>query len=242
MFNKTVILLFFLSIFCGSAFAQAKENPFGGGSEVWEQEATIENMPSKWTAAGLSLLVPGAGQLYLGKKNSARYFLAAEGSIWGAFAGYTVYGNWRKEDYHNYAAIHAGVNPSGKDNAFFETLLDFNSRDTYNYWMHLIYRDEVPLYPTTDEYFWEWESNAAMDEYASIRESSEKAYRTARTILGVALINRVFSVVDIFRTDVYSLRSGDGSLSDNGDFMPQAYVGTANNGSPTIGLRFVKNF
>ena len=227
-------------LLAGAIFARAKENPFGGSEGDWHEEYSGAEMPSKWAAAGLSFLVPGAGQLYLGNKTRARYFLAAEGAIWGAFTGYTVYGNWQKEEYRNFAAIHAGAHPAGKDDSFFENLLDFQSRDEYNYWMHLIYRDEIPLYPTTDEFYWDWESDDAMDEYADMRSSSEKAYRSARTVLGVALINRVISVVDVFRTDLVSQKGQFGDAENR--FMPQAYIGSSSDGTPCIGMRLTKNF
>jgi len=238
--KRIFAILFAILSLSGLAQAQTGENPFDRGSELWEGETSGEKPPSKWTAAGLSLLVPGAGQAYMGKRSTAAYFFAAEGAIWSAFAGYTIYGNWREENFKNFAARHAGASPEGKDETFFENMLDFDSRDEYNYWMHLIYRDEVPLYPTTREFFWQWESDEAMDEYADIRYSSERAFRTARTMLGVALVNRVVSVVDVFRTDIYSLR-GESAEAEN-RFLPQAYLGPSSDGMPSFGLRLVRRF
>jgi len=238
--KKFIIILFAIFVLSQASLGQARENPFGGSREIWQEETPSERPPSKWTAAGLSLLVPGAGQMYLGNTSTAKYFFAGEGAIWGAFAGYRILGNWRKEQYRNFAAIHAGIRPEGKDDEFFEDLLYFYSRDQFNYWMHLIYRGNVPLYPETDEFFWEWKTSSAMDEYADLRSSSEKAYRSARTMLGVALVNRVISVVDVFRTDVHSL--GDDAIGDSGELIPQAYLGQSSDGTPSFGLRVVKNF
>ncbi len=241
--KKFSILALSFLLFVGAVFAQAKENPFGGSSVGWEEENSGRNLPSKWAAAGLSLLVPGAGQLYLGNKTRATFFFAAEGAIWASYSGFTIYGNWQKEEYHSFAAIHSGANPDGKNDSFFEDLLDFDSRDQYNYWMHLIYRDQIPPYPTTEEYFWDWENDASRDEYSDMRTSSEKAYRSAKTVLGVALINRVISVVDVFRTDLISLQNQSGEMGKNDNaIMPQAYVGSSNDGTPSLGLRLVKNF
>jgi len=228
----------------GLLFAQAKENPFGRGESFFEDDTKFERGPSKWVAAGLSLLVPGAGELYLGDRRGAAIFLSAEGAIWSTAAGFYVHGNWRKEEYRNFAAINAGANPEGKDDEFFEDILHYSSRDSYNYWMHLIYRDEIPLYPETDEYFWEWESDEAWDEYGDIRASSERSFRNAKIVLGVGLINRVISLVHVLRTDIEAFDANE--ISGEEDYgcgvMPTAFITVSPDGSINPGIGVVKGF
>jgi len=237
MRKYSVILL--VLILGGGLFAKALENPFKGEAGVFDEDIEVERKPSKWTAAGLSLLLPGAGELYLGDSKSARLFLSAEGVIWAAYTGFTISGNWQKEQYHNYAAIHAGVRPEGKDDQFFEDVLRYPSRDSYNYWMHLVYRDQIPLYPETKNYFWAWESDEAQKKYGDIRASSERAYRSARTALGVALINRIISVVHVLRMDT---QPSVDEASQSPGITPRAFVAPAPNGELGIGIALVKEF
>lgn len=228
--SKFLKIFFALTIFSTAILAQAKENPFGR-EEVFESKSSFEKGKSRWVAAGLSLLFPGGGELYLGDKKNATKFFAAEGSIWCAFTGFTVYGNWRKENFKSFAAIHAKVRPEGKDEKFFEDVLRYSSRDSYNYWNHLVYRDYYPSYPTTDEYYWKWESDEAWDEYAEIRKSSERAYRNAKVVLGVALINRVISVVHVLKMEAPS-----DEISRKSEFIPQAYITRSENEQLNLGL------
>jgi len=233
--RKVVEITLLLALFCAAIFGQARENPFGRGGDIFDEDGFPETGKSKWAAAGLSLLVPGAGELFLGDKRGAGYFLAAEGAIWGAYAGLTINGNWRKEEYRNYSAIHAGVQPEGKDDQFFEDVLTFESRDDFNNWYHLVYRDEVPLYPETEEYFWDWESEETWDDYADMRSSSETSFRNAKITLAVGLVNRVFSVVHVMR---YQPEEPVGLTieRDGLDLRPAAYTTSAPDGRLSLGL------
>ncbi len=237
-FVATILMFIALT---GTIFAQARENPFGRGSS-FEEEARSEGGRSKWTAAGLSLLLPGAGELYLGDRRGAQIFMAAEGALWCTFAGYTIHGGWREEEYHNYAAIHAGLHPDSKDEKFFEDVLMYPSRDSYNYWKHLIYRDQVPLYPETEEYFWEWESEDAQDIYGDIRSSSETSYRNAKIALGVAMINRLISVVHIMRFDPLAADLESAASPGLSGLRPTAFTATSSDGSLCPGIGLVKDF
>jgi len=228
-----LIIALLLTVLTGCLFAQAKDNPFQSSGEIFE-ESEGEKGPSRLAAAGLSFLLPGAGEMYLGDKRGAALFFSAEGAIWGTFAGFNIYGGWRKQEYRNFGAIHAGLDPEGKDDQFFEDVLYYQSRDDYNYWIHLVYRDEYPLYPETEEYFWEWQSDEVWDEYADIRSSSEVAYRRARTMLGVALINRVISVVHVLRMDIDS--------KEDPQIMPSAFIFSSPDGKTSIGLGVTGSF
>jgi len=63
MRKYSVILL--VLILGGGLFAKALENPFKGEAGVFDEDIEVERKPSKWTAAGLSLLLPGARIHYL---------------------------------------------------------------------------------------------------------------------------------------------------------------------------------
>lgn len=230
--------ILFLLILTTALFAQVTPNPFGGDNSFSEEDGIENTRKSKWAAAGLSIIVPGAGQLYLGDKKSAGYFMAAEGAVWATYAGLNIRGNWLKEEYHNYAARNAGVSPEGKDDQFFEDILMFSSRDSYNNWYHLVYRDEYPLYPETEEYFWEWTSDEEWDTYEDMRSQSETAYRNAKIALAAGLINRVVSVVHVLRYD-----PGEVEISQNPlNLRPVAFTEEAPAGRLSLGFGISGNF
>jgi len=234
---KRILIIWLLAL--SLVYAQMSENPFGSLSKS-ETEQSVKR-PSKWTAAGLSLLVPGLGQYYLGKNNSAALFMGVEGTIWATYAGFQIYGGWRKREYQNWSALYAGVDTDEKDEQFYQDVLNYSSRDNYNYWNHLIYRDTTPLYPESDEYYWNWQSQDKWDVYADIWESSETAYRNSRTVLGVALINRVISIVDVFRTDLSQLESVNG-VGEGVSVMPRAIMRTSPDGEVAVGVAFTTAF
>ncbi len=230
---RRCLFILLLLAFSASVFAQATPNPFGGTGGFFDDDEPRDSGKSKWAAAGLSLLVPGAGEIYLGDKRAAGYFMAAEGAVWGTFAGLTIRGNWLKQEYRNYAAIHAGVQPQGKDDEFFEDVLRFSSRDSYNNWYHLVYRDQIPLYPETDEYYWEWTDNDEWDTYEDMRSKSETSYRNAKITLAAGLINRVISVAYVLR-----YQPPETDVSDKGglNLRPTAFTGTSPDGRMELGL------
>ncbi|MGB9773445.1 MAG: DUF5683 domain-containing protein [Bacteroidota bacterium] len=73
--------------------------PFGGPGD------SIENFQrrSPWAAAGLSALLPGAGQLYNHDYWKTAVFLTAEVAAWTGYFIYTAKGNQRTTEFQNYA-------------------------------------------------------------------------------------------------------------------------------------------
>ncbi|MBD3169849.1 MAG: hypothetical protein GF307_10230 [candidate division Zixibacteria bacterium] len=165
---------------------------------AWEkpEEIITKGKKSAFKAGLLSFVLPGAGEYYLGRKGRAAFFFGTEAVIWGGFFAFRAYGSWREDDYKNYAATHAGVNPDGKSEGFWEDLQFYESRDWYN----VIEGDRFGgAYPESDSYYWKWDSDASRDEYRSIRNSSEKAFRNSSFMLIAAGLNRVISFVDAIR-------------------------------------------
>jgi hypothetical protein len=61
---------------------------------------------SPWLAAGLSLLVPGAGEVYAESYIKGAAFFAAELTVWGFAYAYDKEGDELTEEYHDYANEH----------------------------------------------------------------------------------------------------------------------------------------
>jgi hypothetical protein len=154
---------------------------------------------SKFTALGLSFLLPGAGQYYVGNKSRMIFFGSAEALIWTSFFGLRAYGSWKKEDYQGWAAVHAGANIVGKSDLFLEKLTYYDNLNEYNQLQLLYEGQDAQLFPTTSSYWWNWDSRASRDRYRNLRNQSKVAYRRSLLMVGAALINRILSGIDAYR-------------------------------------------
>lgn len=148
----------------------------------------------------LSLLLPGAGELYAENATGSRIFLGLEGSIWAGFFGFTTYGAWKKADYKGYAAAHAGINLDSKTDAYFENITYYDSRDEYNQFARLYHGSDATIYPENDFWNWNWDSQDSKGRFRDLRNQSKTAYRRALFMVGLAAVNRVVSVLDAARS------------------------------------------
>lgn len=194
----------------------------------------IEGGKSKWKALGLSVILPGAGQYYTESRGKMFFFGGAEALIWSNFIGFRLYGNWKKEDYISWAALHAGADVNGKPDSYFETLTYYDNIDIYNQLEHLYERSEAQLYPDTPEYYWNWDSDANRVHYRNLRNTSKNAYRRSLLFLGAAFVNRVLSGIDAYRSaGSYNRRK---EFSDNGWRLYCSAAGFEDYGDFEIGI------
>lgn len=147
-------------------------------------------------AFGYSLILPGAGQWYLGERRRAAYLLTTDAVAWTLWGYFRKVGSLKEDDHYAYAAEHAGVDPAGKDDEFYRTITFHDSRDEFN-------GDRSgfqPAFPTTETWNWQWDSPASKQEYREIRNQSKTAYNRARFALGALFLNRMAAALDAWRT------------------------------------------
>ena len=159
-----------------------------------------EGLKSVSKAALLSLLLPGAGEIYGGSKTKGKIFIFSEASLWGGFFGFRTYGAWLKKDYKVYAAEHAKVDLDGKSDDFFDELAFYDSREQYNQFAPLYHRGEKEPYPENDFWNWEWDSRESRYYYRDLKNRSKSASRKALYMVGLSIVNRIVSVVDAMKT------------------------------------------
>jgi len=148
----------------------------------------------------LSLLLPGAGELYAGNGTGSRMFLGLEGSIWTGFFAFRTYGSWKKTDYKGYAALHAGANLDSKTDDYFENITYYDTRDQYNQFARLYHGADATIYPENDFWNWNWDSQDSKGRFRDLRNQSKTAYRRALFMVGLAAVNRIVSVLDAARS------------------------------------------
>ena len=183
-------------------FGGSGDRPMSGGKSIFK-------------AALFSSLVPGAGQYYLGKRRTARYFFAAEALTWLGYLSFRTYGNWRQDDYIAYAATYANADLAGKSDdhltwvGFYGSIREFNS-------FGRAWDPERAYLEDTPENHWEWQSDDDRQTYRDLRNRSLEAYRRSDFMIGVAILDRVVSVIDAVRSAHKLNRRIDMDSSDRG--------------------------
>jgi len=153
---------------------------------------------SVWKAGLLSALVPGAGEFYLGNRKKARYFFAAEALTWVGYASFQIYGRWKEDDYVRYAAVHAGVQIEGRDEEFRDAVGFYNNLDEYNT-IGRIFEPEREYIPDIPHNHWQWQADKDRLTYRQLKNSSRESFRRADFMIGIAIVDRIISIVDAVR-------------------------------------------
>ena len=244
--SKTITVLILLTLFAGTAGSQTIQQKMLAGLEQMggdddfdfydfpESKDKVEGAKSKWKALGLSIVLPGAGQYYTESRGKMIFFGGAETLIWSNFVGFRLYGKWKKEDYIGWAATHAGVDVNGKPDSYFETLTYYDNIDIYNQLELLYERSKAELYPDTPEYYWNWDSDESRVHFRKLRNDSKSAYRRSLLFLGAALVNRVLSGIDAFRSaGSYNRRK---EFGDNGWRLYYSAAGFVTDSKIEIGI------
>lgn len=157
----------------------------------------------------MSAVLPGWGELYTGHTARAKGFMAAEAAIWLGYAGFTIQGNLREDDYMDYARAFAGVGADA-GSGYWDDVSDFiRSEGTASY-NESIRREARSLFPddleAQEEYFlengyfgsqaWEWESEERFQEFRRLKHNASVSFRSAFFMTGLAVLNRAISAID----------------------------------------------
>jgi hypothetical protein len=136
-------------------------------------------------------------------------FFLAEGAIWTSYAVFQVQGAHRKDIYREFARVNAGV-ATRNDDEFYRIIGNYESSDGPFSANEQVRREARANYPDDrakqEEYYqehaytgddtWTWQSQAMLDTYQDMRDASLSAYHKSNFSLGLALANRLISVVD----------------------------------------------
>ena len=142
-------------------------------------------------AVGLSLVLPGMGELYSDNFGTGKYFLVADGVLWLTYAGLSLSSGWVQDDADVYIAQHAGASLVGKDDQFRVDVGNYLTVHEYNE-AKLRAREYARLYDPV-QYYWSWDSNPNRNEYRDLRISSDRLERNATFVVGALVVNRLIS-------------------------------------------------
>lgn len=236
--NKTTAIALILLLTCGGAWAvEIGKSPASEAmraslaSEMWSVSALASAgsgdfaAPAKEVSSGrkslfksalYSALVPGGGQFYLGNRRTARCFFAAEAFTWISYLSFHMYGDWRKDDYISYAAIYANARLEGKSDDFVSWVVSYNNIREFNS-LGRAEDNERPYLQDTPENHWEWQTQEERWTFRDLRNRSREAYRRSDFMIGVAVIDRVISIIDAVRSTGRinrRIKGGDFSAAD----------------------------
>ena len=160
-------------------------------------------------AALFSALVPGGGQYYLDRHRTARYYFAAEAATWIGYIAFRTYGNWRKTDYIDFAAVYADAQLAGKSEDFLSWVGFYSNIREFNN-LGRAFDPERPYLWDTPANHWEWQTDQDRQTYRDLRNRSKEAYRKSDFMIGAAIVNRIVSVIDAVRSAIrMNRRIGD---------------------------------
>lgn len=116
---KKIFIFYLLLISISSVHSREISNKFSTvlfESNENEQLKLQGNFHPKYVF--LSLILPGAGEYFLGYKKNAKIFFGTELLIWAGYLGAQAYIDVLENDYKTFAAVHANVNTRHKSEQF----------------------------------------------------------------------------------------------------------------------------
>lgn len=149
-------------------------------------------------AVGLSLLLPGMGELYVGDYRLGKYLTGSEITLWLTYASLNFYGRWIRDDARTFASINANINLSGKDNKYFVNVGNYSDIYQYNE-KKLQERKDSQLYDPESHYYWKWNTEENRIKYRRLRIKSDDVLNSTQFVLGAILANHIISAVNAGR-------------------------------------------
>ena len=162
-----------------------------------------------------SLLLPGMGELYAGDYGSGKYFTGADGVLWLTLGGVDLHARSLRDDARTFAALHAGFDPSSKDDTYYVNVGDFGDIYAYNEQV-LRDRDAYKLYDPASPLYWKWDSGGNRELYRDQRVASEGMFNNTRFVVAALAVNRVLSAINAARLVISGNREGPGGALDIG--------------------------
>ena len=142
-----------------------------------------------------SFLVPGWGQSDLGFKNRSKIYNYVEVGILISFFSSSKLSNEIKRNYITYASEHAGIIANDKDREFWVDIGNYNSINDYNN-EHLRNREFGDLYPQSNKWSWNWDSEKNRTYFESNRIQADKLKLFSSFTLGALFVNHFISSID----------------------------------------------
>ncbi len=157
-----------------------------------------------------SALVPGLGEYYVGHRSKARVFFAVETATWISFFSFHIYGNWKENDMVQFAAEHANAHLENKNDEFKDWVGFYDDIDQFNS-LGRVQDQNRPYLIDNAENHWRWQTLSEQSIYRHLKNRSREAHRRRDFMVGLAVVNRIVSIIDAVRDARRSQREIKGS-------------------------------
>jgi hypothetical protein len=165
---------------------------------------------SKLPYLAMSVLVPGSGELALGKTNRGIVLLSSDLVAVSAYLKTAYDMDQQTKSYKRYAQHYAGVDPSMPQNHY-QVVQEYFSSVDFNKFQEMMARNYFVIYLNDVEAFqnymeaniyegieaWHWQSAMHWDTYKDMRRKHQRTKINHTLALGIMLLNRAVSVLDI---------------------------------------------
>lgn len=146
----------------------------------------------------LSLILPGAGEYFMGHHTMAKIFVGTEALLWAGYLGARAYANELEGDFQAFAAVHADVNPHNKSDQYWIDIGSAENIYVYNE-QKRVERQLKATYPETAANYWQWDSRANRSEYTDLRIQQHDWKRRTTFVISGMILNRLVSAIDVIR-------------------------------------------
>ncbi len=183
----------------------------------------------------MSLVLPGAGEYYMGRKSQAFMFLGFEVLAWSGLLANQLYSDHLKDEYKTFAGQHAGVQPAGKDLQYwidigkYDDIYSFNEQRRRDRYFDAIY-DETPAN------YWKWDSRDNRFRYDGKRLRANEIASQDVYFYAAVLLNHLVSGINAMRL----ARKHNRTVSTAWHMQFESYKFTDN--SNYFGMRFSRQF
>lgn len=157
-----------------------------------------------------SAILPGTGELALGKTTQGAIMLGADILVWSSFFALEKEKDNLTDTYKQYAVVYAGAK-SGMPESYYQNLQNYISSDDFNRYEELFARNYYLIYAYnpegyeeyilantySDEESWSWQNQTYQDHYKKLRRRTQKAKIYQNLSIGALVLNRVVSVIDV---------------------------------------------
>lgn len=201
-------------------------------SNLADLQAATEKSPG--LAMIMSLVLPGAGHLYIDRMDVGKYFAAGEAASWIGFAGLNIYGDAIRNDSRTYAYEVSGANKTITDDEYYTNVGFYMNINDYN--NDMLARGQYDKLYDVNKMAWYWNTAGEQGTFETQRKKSERILN-ARVIFTTALIvNRITSAISAL-----ILANQQNTLLRNTQIKSELIKG-ANNTYDGLSLNFIKTF
>lgn len=185
----------------------------------------------------LSLILPGAGELYMGSKGFATFFLSTEIIAWTGLVGNQLYARHLEDEYKTYAVQHARVYRSGKDKQYwidigkYNDIYEFNEQRRRDRYFDAIYEENEINY-------WMWDSRSHRFRYDGKRIRANEIAGQDVYFYAAVMLNHLVSGINAMRL----ARKYNSRLQNRLDWSLNVDSYRDHPGSAYLGLRLNTTF